>query len=1336
MRVNQFLVLISLANVTAFIRYDNPYVFVNRVYVNHTIFVIVTLQSLRGVWFLTKVSIEERIIDYFQTNASEHREQLLWYHTASLKQTLNFYGIFTQKNLPYQECFYHVSRANFFKSGFHNVSVLITTIGITSDKLRSSSYTYIDLDENVRCEPQFSIPQCVNADYPVHYEVSDIIVLRAMYTRRCPMDIFTQYYWTVHDSTERQLLGYLGGTSKPEIKIGRYKLNILYQSQLNRMVMVRLNARIVGRRIPLVARCYIALAPQRLYAIIRGGPSRKVFTGNSITIDGSHSRDLSLPKNAKQLLLFEWLCDSAINIEKVCKLQMGKGPAFTIPPFTQQGEQSIRFILNIRSTFDLLRSSVAMQTILFSSYPRLYIDAHCLSCKSMKITKWMWTVDHNLVSSSKRLLYYVSNKTSIIVYLNMEAIHRYKPSSKYQGSSTLRLERNYGPVHTACYVSPLDGEAIKTLFSIKCTNENALYKPLKYCLSVNSLLITECITDQLIISRLPAASHIEVQVCDNLDVCIIKNIGVNVRQAFIADTEVAVFNFLNRVRYWLKYADWSMSFVMLDQIILRINSKERLLVFTEALAVYQPQTPVQLAHLVQILIKILDHIIPLDDMIVNVLARILHIIESTFKIVIANAEQNTLMDCYYKKMVEAMFEILDKFATEWEYIPKSQCRAESESCLNVDNFRNRLEQMSTLNPQVLEHINNWLHAHWKLNNCLFYMGMGMARRIHPDENAKKKDCRTFLMTMESFDLDLERALVIKSADAMHTLIFTEKLLQELRHLLRNDEVLISIRSHKHSQYWWYPEQDSRTQVLVVNAYTSTAILEKTQQLSEPFQYISKLTTKSCTYQYCKGRRRRRKSIEFDDPVEDVENVIHDNVVSSKEVRMYRTELYGHSVLGVTFTKADIDYRVLLHMTNNPQLNDIETKNTTCLVKSGSKPTALLLRNLCKEARPVYIYIRAENILRNWDSFRETGAYYTFSTEMRSCRIWKFARPEPSWQTILCIPEMNKSVSNGIHCRCNFISDLDADAKPIIAVRMNLKCHLERPVVGRNYEIIICYIVIPIVAIAFLLIQMHRAAFWDKPLYLEDVYSGELCRCGDIIIRISFGGRYHSGSSANIFLLLQSSRGKREIFVHQDPVKTAFNRNCTIFLRLDREFVQLPVRLALGHDNTGTHPHYFCRSIVITDILTEKTQHFRINRWVRTSPGAGSKMHLESTMVLDFATTSPKSIYRWPSRFAIAFELCMGKWYLFQSIIGPWRFGINRNSLSRWERSCIYVGKNFVAICIVIIFFGRAEPILCDPSPKRYNDFNIVVWLCLICLTASCITEILMIIFLRMLSKYN
>lgn len=96
----------------------------------------------------------------------------------------------------------------------------------------------------------------------------------------------------------------------------------------------------------------------------------------------------------------------------------------------------------------------------------------------------------------------------------MEAIHRYKPSSKYQGSSTLRLERNYGPVHTACYVSPLDGEAIKTLFSIKCTNENALYKPLKYCLSVNSLLITECITDQLIISRLPAASHIEVQVCN------------------------------------------------------------------------------------------------------------------------------------------------------------------------------------------------------------------------------------------------------------------------------------------------------------------------------------------------------------------------------------------------------------------------------------------------------------------------------------------------------------------------------------------------------------------------------------------------------------------------------------------------------------------------------------------------------------------------------------------------------------------------------------------------------------------------------------------------------
>ncbi|XP_023167471.2 uncharacterized protein LOC111597153 isoform X3 [Drosophila hydei] len=1330
MIVAQFLVLIGLTNVAAFIRYELPNVFVNRIHVNHNVYVIATLQALGDVWFITKLSIdEERIIDYFQTNTSEYREQLLWYHTNSLKQTLNFYGIYIHERLPYQECFYHVSRAIFFKSGYYIVSALITKIGRTADELRGVSYTHIDLDENLRCEPLFRIPQCFNADSPLHYEVSNIIILRAIFNRRCPMDIFTHYYWTLHDSTERQLLGYLGGTVKPELKIGRYKLKVRQQSLLNRMVMVRLNARIIGRRAPLVARCYIALAPQRLFAIIRGGPSRKVYMGKPIIVNGSHSRDLSLPKNAKQLFTFEWYCDATKTEEKLCNIKMGKGASFTIPPFTQHGDQIITFILSIRSTFDLLRSSIAVQSIYFSLYPRHYIDiiikcvtnckgnrfsvsshihlkAHCLSCKSVKITKWVWTINKIVVASSKRLIYNTTKRSSITVYLNMEAVHKYKPTSTYYGSSSMRLERNVGPIYTKCYIKPIDGEAIKTVFHIKCLTQNALHKPLTYCLSVKGLLISECKTEQLIITRLPVTSKIGVQVCDYLGACVYQSVDVNVRSTDLEDSEVAVFNFVTRARYWLEYGDWLQSYIMLDQIAHRMDSKERLLIFTEALREYQPQSTVQLGHLVRILFKILMHILPLDDMKVNMLARILHIIGSTFKTVIVNNELYTLTDQYYSGMVDDMFEILDKFSIEWEYIPKSQCRAESESCLNVDNFRNRLEQMSTLNPQGLEHINNWLHAHWKLSTCLFYMGMGMTRRIHPTETRTRKETRTFFLTMESFDIDLEGGLVIKSADSMHTLIFTDKLLQELREILGNDEVLISIRSHKHTQYWWYPEQDSRTQVLVVNVYTSNAILGKTQELSEPFQYVSRLSADfsgsnpECDKVQCGNRHRRQNSIEFDDPVEDVENVIHDNVISAKEVRMYRIEVYGHSVLGVTFSKADIDFRVLLHMTNNPQLNDIDTKNTTCLVKSGVvEKSALLLRNLCIKARTVYIYVRSENKLENWDSFGETGAYYTFSTEMRSCRIWKFARPEPSWQTIQCIPEMNISVYHGVHCRCNFISDLDADAKPIIAVRMNLKCHLERPVVGLNYEIIICYIVIPITVIGFLFIQMHRAAFWDKPLYLEDVYSGELCRSGDIIVRITFGGQYHSGSSANIFLLLQSSRGNMEIIVHQDSFKKAFNRNCTIFFRLDRDIVHLPVRLALGHDNTGTHPHYFCRSIVITDLITEKTQHFRFDRWVRVSPMAGIKMHLESSMILDFAKSTPKQLYRWSSRFSLAFELSMEKWYLFQSLVGPWRSGINGNSLSRWERSCIYMSKNYVSMCIVIVFFGRAEPILCDPSPK-------------------------------------
>jgi len=51
-----------------------------------------------------------------------------------------------------------------------------------------------------------------------------------------------------------ELFDFLGATVRPELKITRYRLNLRQQSPLNRMVLVRVNAKIVGRRVPLVAR--------------------------------------------------------------------------------------------------------------------------------------------------------------------------------------------------------------------------------------------------------------------------------------------------------------------------------------------------------------------------------------------------------------------------------------------------------------------------------------------------------------------------------------------------------------------------------------------------------------------------------------------------------------------------------------------------------------------------------------------------------------------------------------------------------------------------------------------------------------------------------------------------------------------------------------------------------------------------------------------------------------------------------------------------------------------------------------------------------------------------
>ncbi|XP_068143438.1 uncharacterized protein, partial [Drosophila tropicalis] len=550
-----------------------------------------------------------------------------------------------------------------------------------------------------------------------------------------------------------------------------------------------------------------------------------------------------------------------------------------------------------------------------------------------------------------------------------------------------------------------------------------------------------------------------LHVCDNFDVCETVEVPIDVSRTEIENSEYSVINHLSYAVNFLEYADWEKAFIVLYQLTKGINSKERLLVFTETLSVYQPQTTVQLSQLVRLTKRVVLSLEPLDDMEVNVLARMLHLISSTFKLIISSNELNTLMNDYYDTMVSDLCDLLNKFNAEWEYIPKPQCRSESESCLNIDNFRSRIEQMSTLQPKGLEHINNWLHAHWKLSSCLFYMGMGAARRLHPEEDPTRIVRSTFIMRLESFDLDQERVIQFESPDKMHTLIFTEKLLQELRQRLRTDEVLISVRSHKQSQYWWYPEQESQTQVLVVNAYTTNAIWQKTQELTEPFQYISKLKINFSASEPDSDRKQNRiiRGIDFDDPEEDVENVVHDSVYSPYEIRMYRTELYGLSVLGVTFSKADIDYRVKLQMINVPNLNYMDMDTESCLIKTGVvDPSTLFLRNRCSKARPVFIFLRAANLSETWEPFKDAGAFFAFSTEIRSCRIWNYARPEPSWQTFACLPEMNKSVHFGIHCQCRYLSDFDADSMPIIAIPINLKCHLEIPLVGRNYNIIFLY----------------------------------------------------------------------------------------------------------------------------------------------------------------------------------------------------------------------------------------------------------------------------------------
>lgn len=82
------------------------------------------------------------------------------------------------------------------------------------------------------------------------------------------------------------LLEFLGGTLKPEIKLGRFRLKLRMQSSLNRMVMVRINARVIGRRTPFVARVSITFFtryPRVIKHSIKSSPNIKAHKSLAVS---------------------------------------------------------------------------------------------------------------------------------------------------------------------------------------------------------------------------------------------------------------------------------------------------------------------------------------------------------------------------------------------------------------------------------------------------------------------------------------------------------------------------------------------------------------------------------------------------------------------------------------------------------------------------------------------------------------------------------------------------------------------------------------------------------------------------------------------------------------------------------------------------------------------------------------------------------------------------------------------------------------------------------------------------------------------------------------------
>ncbi|XP_017154838.1 uncharacterized protein LOC108163837 isoform X2 [Drosophila miranda] len=1241
-----------------------------------------------------------------------------WRYTKKLPSILRMYGIRVTK-LPYRSGYYYHTHASYFNSYQRYVYIIIKAFKNRGKILAHKARRGIKIlfPKSMSCNPMLTLPFCKNPDEPIDVSPRSHLQFFAELGDECDNLEYDHVDWNFYDLRETYLVGHAGISKGLVLKIPPYKVKFKYNPRLVRFLfLLRVNSIING--INCVARCYVRMVAPQVEPRIRGNMNRKANFAREIVMDASRSRDRSRARTEDYSRIFLWGCVSVDDPKnKYCRPKMSTKEKISLPPYSLKLGSFYNYSLSMVSRMDFrvhvtvyqMLQAVKHRTItahilchrncLMKTYAPIdsfHLSGECVDCDS-KIYRYRWyvTVQGGQPKIESKFKNLVTQHTEAELLIRLEI----RLKDGLTGAANLIMKRNDGPQNGECTIFPVKGMEAHTYFYVPCKGFETKYPPLQFRYTVALNVIDSNVPYPLYKLTLPSTNELNVSICDYLDMCIDVQLKVTVlKTKKIGDYNENntlkhlsdVKNYIREVPYLLSRGRWNKAYVKTLVAIQKIETSAEGIEVYEYLDRGTITTGAQLEQLSVLACQVVERLMPMDYKEAAMVAQIFTRMSVVFEQIIQDIEW--LHRAAYNALTEHHVFFVSTLALPTEKHPPAQCKTQDEICKMGQNLGAERKFEMDVDPATLIRINWWLLETWYLYKCVYYLGVLGTKRHHPYDRALSmfQGGISYQMNVTEVTEPIEN-ITVNTVDDMFHVHISAGLLGELRDLLADPAVLFQIISQQnfHNMYWWYPEPlPSETNVLIVHAYSPKKNYPMAARLplKNPLNYHLNISKFSANPEFVKW-------------------MTNSTIESHSHIHVYKIPLRSKSVLAVRIGHVTEEILIFMSLNQKPKMHEIREK--ACHITPNMKGKRIWMTNNCPGTSIAYVGVLSrehkfeddqnDNRPRKPSKVKnliENGLNYSILLESYLCTFWLNRSLNPGWSKKYCTTKLENRDDIFVGCTCTILGSLAARIFPVAAER-----HITVfvfPILETNWYmfalfamLLLLLLVVLLTYIGRMVAHQHRRVQQCRKKHVRFREDMKFDSEKAILVLIKTGGHEFAGTTSNIKLYFKSNKSSQSSYiVSQDPARPRLLRNSINKINLPAGSVQIPTRLAFGIDRNGRYPRWYCRSVSVVDLENDMEQLFIVERWIEE----GYTPFIHSPYFTHSSNARP--VQSWTRRFRNSFEQRFNNWFLISPMTGPW---LSRNTLytmTRFERSCVWICNVSLTILLVSLYFGPSpyEPI--------------------------------------------